>query len=101
MHFTENSQELENLSDYLKHINFWNSNTKMEVKIEKKNRRLFRMSIETRDLLSRHSTALIDLAQAENLLLDVDSCIKHSGNDCSDLVPSCEEGTVLTRQMGL
>lgn len=59
MHFTENSQELENLSDYLKHINFWNSNTKMEVKIEKKNRRLFRMSIETKTCSA--DTALLSL----------------------------------------
>lgn len=37
----------------------------------------------------------------EYLLLDVDSCIKHGGNDYSELAPSCEEEMLLTRQMGL
>lgn len=52
---------------------------------------------ETAKVLSRHGTALIDLAQEEDLLLAVDSCIKHGSNDYSELAPCCEEGIVLTR----
>lgn len=51
-------------------------------------------------MLSRHGTALTNLAREEYLLLDVDFCIKHGVNDYSELAPSCEEGMVLTRQIG-
>lgn len=53
------------------------------------------------EVLSRHDTALINLAQKEYLLLEVDFCIKRGGNDYSELAPSCEEGMALTRKMGL